>query len=161
MFQTNEPRLGSFFKKFLEDMSPFHGATDTRFELLVTSALGFQARVDPFCVLSHLCDPQFHLLGNTSWLHRGQHGSRAIFIHIPADVSTRIGRGLGHEPITVRATHSKHGAVTRPPGSAEMAVILQQASTWSSQRLFLNLLRNVTTNFYLGITSGLLNRKID
>ena len=35
----------SFIFKFLEDMSPFCGATDTCFGLLVMSPLGFKARV--------------------------------------------------------------------------------------------------------------------
>ena len=39
-----------FFKKFLEDKSPFCGATDI--PVLVTSVLGFKARVGS--VLSHL-----------------------------------------------------------------------------------------------------------
>ena len=41
------------------------------FGLLVTSALDFKARVDPFCVLSALCDPQIHLWCDTCWLYRG------------------------------------------------------------------------------------------
>ena len=57
-----------FFEKFLEDVRPFHRSHwYPCFGLLVTSALGFKARVDPFCVLSRLCDPQNHLLCDTCW----------------------------------------------------------------------------------------------
>ena len=32
-------------------------------------------------------------------------------IHIPADMSTSIGGGLGPEPTTIRAARSNHGTV--------------------------------------------------
>ena len=35
------------------------------FRLLLMSALGFKARMDSFCIFSHLCDPQIHLWCNT------------------------------------------------------------------------------------------------
>ena len=44
-----------------------------------------QARVDPFCMLSCLCDPQIHLWCDTCWRYGGQHGSQAFFIHVFAD----------------------------------------------------------------------------
>ena len=47
-----------FFEKILEDMSFSWGHWYPCFGLRVTSVLGFKARVDPFCVLSRLCDPQ-------------------------------------------------------------------------------------------------------
>ena len=48
-------------------------------------ALGFKTRVDPFCMLSHLCDPQIHLWCDTCWLYRGKHSSLAFLIHVSAD----------------------------------------------------------------------------
>ena len=69
-----------FFSKFLEDISPFCGATDTTcFGLLVTFAIGFKARVDPLaCMLCCLHATEssdsplvWHLL--TSWLLSRSH----------------------------------------------------------------------------------------
>ena len=77
------------------------------FGLLVMSALGFKARVDPFCMLSHLFDPQIHISCDTCWLYWGQHGSWAFLIHIPADVLASFGGGSGLEPTTVHAACSK------------------------------------------------------
>ena len=57
----------------------------------------------PFCKLSHLYDPQIHLLRNTCWLYSGQHGGRAFSIDVFADVSTSIGGGSGLETTTVCA----------------------------------------------------------
>ena len=57
-----------FLKNFLEDMSLFCGVTDSPvFGLLVMSALGFKARVDPSLVCFHACAqqmPQIHI-----WCH--------------------------------------------------------------------------------------------
>ena len=81
------PFFSFLFFKFLEDISPFLGATDTPVLLWVMSVLGFKARVDLFaCFL----DPQIHLWCDTCWLCRGQHGSRAFSIHIHADMSASI-----------------------------------------------------------------------
>ena len=47
----------------------------------MTSALDFKARVDLFCMLSCLCDPQIHLWCNTYWLYmsdREGHGHKAV-----------------------------------------------------------------------------------
>ena len=75
-----------FFSKFLEDISPFRGATDTPlldfwWHLPWVSMPGWI----PFCMLSHLCDPQIHLWCDTCWLYRGQHGSWAFLIPVLAD----------------------------------------------------------------------------
>ena len=49
-------QLQTSFIKILEDISPFCGATDTRFGPLVTTALCFKARVDSLTgLLHHLC----------------------------------------------------------------------------------------------------------
>ena len=47
---------------------------------------------------------KIHLWCDTCWLYRGQLGSQAFLIHIPADMSTSIDGGLGLEPMTVRTT---------------------------------------------------------
>lgn len=52
---------------------------------LVTSTLGFKARVDPItCMLCHLCAMESwgSPLVHTCWLLGSQHGSQAIHIHI-------------------------------------------------------------------------------
>ena len=100
-----------FFFKFLKDISPFRGAIDTNvldfwWYLPWVSKPGWIP-----CMLSRLCDPQIHLWCNTCRLYRGQHGSLAFLIHIPADVSANIGGGLGLKPTTIHATCSKHGTV--------------------------------------------------
>ena len=80
-------RLRSVFLiKFLGDTSPFFGATDSSgFGLLVTSALGFKARVDPslgcFLACVHWI-PQIHIWCVTCWPLDGQHGNRALSIYI-------------------------------------------------------------------------------
>ena len=100
-----------FLKKIWGYKSFLWGHWYPCFGPLVMSALSFKARVDPFCVFSYLCDLQIHLCCDTCWLYRGQHGSQAFFIHIPADVSTSIGGGAGLEPMTVHAACCKHGTV--------------------------------------------------
>ena len=87
-----------FFLKFFGGHKSFSwGHWYPCFGLQVMSALGFKAKVGPFCMFSRLCDPQIHLWCDTSWLYRGQYGSRAFLIHIPADVSASIGGGSGLE----------------------------------------------------------------
>ena len=84
----------NFFKKIIGGYKSFSwGYWYPCFGLLVMSALGFKARVDPFCMLPCLCDPQIHLWCDTCW----QHGSPAFLIHLPADMSASIGGGSGHE----------------------------------------------------------------
>ena len=76
-----------FLKKFLEDISPFRGATDTLFWTSGDISPGFQSQGGyPFCMLSRLCDPQIHLWCDTCWLYRDQNGSKAFLIHLPADI---------------------------------------------------------------------------
>ena len=63
------------------------------FGLLAMSPLGFKARVDPSLVCFVACVqwiPEIHLWCDTCWLYRGQHGSWAFSIHVPADASTSI-----------------------------------------------------------------------
>ena len=101
----NNPQIGakSCFKnltlsfrpfsfKFFADISPFYGATHTPvvdfwWHVPWLSKQGWI----PFCVPSHLCDPQINLWCNTCWLYGGQYGSQAFLIHVPADVPTNIG----------------------------------------------------------------------
>ena len=80
----------------LEDISPFHGTTDTPV-LDFTWHLPWVSKPGwiPFCMLSHLCDSQIHLWCNTCWLYRGQHGSQVFLIHILVNVSASIGGVLG------------------------------------------------------------------
>ena len=61
-----DPHILEFFKIFLENINPFCGITDT--PVLVTSALGFIARVDPLLALfvAHIqWIPQIHLWCDT------------------------------------------------------------------------------------------------
>ena len=72
-----------YFKKILDDMSPFSGATDTPvFGLLVTSPLGFKARVGSLiCTrLRHMCYmfPEIHLWCDTCPPLGSQHGTQAV-----------------------------------------------------------------------------------
>ena len=84
-----------FLLNFLEDISPFRGATDT-------PVLDFWWHLPwvskPMwipCMLSHLCDPQIHFWCDTCWLYRDQHG--------------RFGPGF--KPTNIRAAGSNHGPV--------------------------------------------------
>ena len=61
------------FLKFLEDISPFCGATDTPvLDFWWCLPWSFKARVIP-CVFSRLRDPQIHLCCDTYWLYRVQY----------------------------------------------------------------------------------------
>ena len=109
-----EPVPKNFFLKFFgghKSFSWFHWYPC--FGLLVTFALGFKARVD--FLLAHFLAYVLFLRstsgGTPFWLYRDQHGSRTFLMHIPADVSASIGGGLGLKTTTLRAAHSKQGAV--------------------------------------------------
>ena len=52
------------------------------FGLLVTSPLGFKARVDPLFVTCAQWIPQIHLWCDTCWPLDDQHGSRAVMTHL-------------------------------------------------------------------------------
>ena len=75
-----------FLNKFLKDTSPFlSGHCYPCFGLLVTSALGFKARVDPLFACFLTCMqwmPQIHLWSNTYRRLGGQHGSRVPHMHV-------------------------------------------------------------------------------
>ena len=95
-----------FFKIFGGHKSFLWGHWYPCFGLLAMSPLGFKARVDPSLVCFVACMqwiPEIHLWCHTCWLYRGQHGSWAFLIHIPADVAASIGGGSGLDPTTVRA----------------------------------------------------------
>ena len=75
------------FKKLLEDMSPFCGATDIPvLDFLVTSPLGFKARVGNLICASQstwqrcmwYMFPEIHLWCDTCRPPGGQHGSRGV-----------------------------------------------------------------------------------
>ena len=92
-----------FSKHFLQDTSPFVEPLIPG--LLVTSALGFKARVDPSCAC--LCArvqriPQIHLWCNTCQPLDGQHGSRLHSLHT----------GIWRPP-----THSKQTCYTLTEGN--------------------------------------------
>ena len=97
-----------FFFKFLEDISPFCGAADTPI-LDFWWCLPWVSK--PGWILSLACFltcaqqiPQIHLWCDTCWLYRGQHGSWAFLIHVPADMSVSIGGGSGAQ--THDCTHA-------------------------------------------------------
>ena len=101
-----------FWKKYFGGHKSFSwGHWYPCFGLLVMSALGFKARVDPFCVILTCVILRFTFGVTPIWLYRGQHGNWAFLIHIPADMSISIGGGSGLEPTTVRGARNKHGAV--------------------------------------------------
>ena len=86
------------FTKFLEDISPFRGATDTPildfwWRLPRVSKPGWIPSLACFLVCAQQI-PQIYLWCNTCWLYRGQHGSQAFLIHVPADMSASIGGGV-------------------------------------------------------------------
>ena len=71
----------NFFLKFLEDISPFLWG---RWWLLMTSALGFKATVEPLFLSFLICvqwTPQIHLWCDTCYRLDGQHGGRAFLVH--------------------------------------------------------------------------------
>ena len=102
--------FGFFSKTFLEDISPFYGATDINvFELLMTSALGFKVRVDASFACFVVCVHwilQIHLWCNTCWPLGGQHGTQAFSIHVLTDhVAASIGGGSNPRPTERAAGH--------------------------------------------------------
>ena len=103
----------SFFKIFGGHKSFSWGHWYPSFGLLVACALGFKARVDHFCMISHLCDPQIHLWCDTSWLYCVEVSMAAepFLSKYHADVSASIGGGSRLEPTTFCAIHSKHSTV--------------------------------------------------
>ena len=109
--QAKSTCLFFFFFKFLEDMSPFCGATDTLcLGLLMTSPLGFKARMDPSLACFVPClpwIPEIHLWCNNCWLYRGQHGSWPRSLH-----ACSRGRLLGFNQETSRivSEHAVHSA---------------------------------------------------
>ena len=77
--------LKTFLKKFRGQQSFLLGHWCPCFGLLVTSPLGFKARVDSSLVCFIICmqlSPQIHLWCDTCWPLDGQHDSRACLIHI-------------------------------------------------------------------------------
>ena len=82
-----------FFKIFLEDISPFCGATDIPvldlwWHLHWVSKPGWVHSLACFLACAQWI-PQIHFWCDTCWLYRGQHGSQAFLIHIPADCVRR------------------------------------------------------------------------
>ena len=72
------PKIGGP-QVFLRSLAPCFG-------LLVTSVLGYKARVDLSLACFLACtDPQIYLWCDTCWMYRGQHGIRAFLIHVLTD----------------------------------------------------------------------------
>ena len=65
-------------------------------------------------------------------------------IHIPADMFASIAGGSGLEPMTVRAAHSKHGAVNHSATPARLQLInnfLRQNSVELCQEGAINVIK--------------------
>ena len=114
------------FEKILKDISPFGGTTDAPvLDFWWRLPLGFKARGGSLtCVFSPACNEFLRFTSSATpveW-YRCQHGSRPFLIHIP-DVSASIGGGSGLQPTTVRAAHSKHGAVNHSATLARLQIL--------------------------------------
>ena len=99
-----------FFKIFGGHKSFLWGHWYPCFGLLMTSSLGFKARVDPSLEYFVTCMPwipEIHLWCDTCWLYRGPHGSQLYSPH----ASSR-GRLLGFDRETSRIVsgHAVHSA---------------------------------------------------
>ena len=99
-FPDSIVNLPQHFKIFV-DTSPFSGATDTPcFRLLVTSAMGYKARMESLLLCFLTCAqwiPQIHPFCDTCWLYSCQHGSRGFSSHVLVDISTSTGGARTHD----------------------------------------------------------------
>ena len=113
----------NFLKRFLEDTCPFLGPLIPCFGLLVTSALGFKARVDIACTLACLgAIPQIHLWCDTCRPLDGQHGGPSRSLHASAEVGCQGSNGGS-------PAQSTDALPTRPP---RRATFISNCETFSN-----------------------------
>ena len=105
LFILNFEFIIFFFLNFLLDTCPFLGPLIPLFGLLVTSPLGFKARVGSLIQTLQRCMwytfPEIYLWCDTSASVYGQHSSQSLFPHACLSRGTML--GLNHRPAAWQA----------------------------------------------------------